>query len=135
MGTIFQVAELYNRLSLRSIAEEVVKENEQSILDKNRIQLTYGFNSDGDYLNPPYTIRYAAKKRGKAPYGVPDLFNTGAFYSSLLFGDKFRIESNIHYAKHLVKRYGDNIFGISENNIDPYREKFRQKLINILKNV
>jgi len=70
--------------------EEIVlgsaMENDNFIVDLNTEQLRKGINSDGNTLQPELASdEYARAKKaqgGSAPFGVPDLFDTGDFHSS-----------------------------------------------------
>ena len=142
MATVFEIRDKYRAIDLRQIAEEIVKEDEDQLLDLNRLQLEEGLDSDGKYIAPEYASdRYAfykAQAGSRAPYRTPNLKDTGAFYDRMYIdSDKFTISSSVPYAKELENKYGTNIYGISKQDLQLYAEtsfnnKLRNRILNLL---
>lgn len=90
-------------------------------------QLASGRDSEGSKLSPKYRNKsYAAKKNRINPApGMwnPDLILTGAFTGSLnvsVSGQNINFSSGDSKKAGLVKKYGDNIFGLNDKQQDYY---------------
>jgi hypothetical protein len=146
MATIDEVLNTYMQIDLVQIAKDVVTANEQGVLDINRNQLRFGFDSDGNYITPEYYYaRYARYKqdvRGtKAPWRTPDLLDTGAFYKSLRFDKDFKVYSvgvygdDGEYSKKLEDKYGkDSIYGFDDKNLSGIRAKYVDEIKKLITN-
>jgi hypothetical protein len=133
MATIDEVLKIYSAIDPVQIAKEIVSANEQNILDLNRNQLRAGSDSDGKPVRPKYVEWYAkwksVNKGSQAPYRTPDLLVTGDFYRTFRFDAGFKIESaGTPYSQFLEGKYGDNIYGIYDRNLQPYRDMYKKEL-------
>lgn len=97
-----------------------------------------GEDSDGDKLQPAYSNPY---KRIRIKRGLQvayvDTHFTGKFHASLeiiVEDGQFRITSNVDYAKHVIKRYGEKTLGIQQRYLNDFVNKYLleelQKSIN-----
>lgn len=108
------------RTGLEDIAIEVIEESEEDIVQLNLDQLNEGVTADGSDIQPeytPFTVRI--KKRKNQPFDRVTLKDTGDFYSKVFvkpFGNQFQISSDDPKTAMLVKKYGDKIFGLTEQN-------------------
>jgi hypothetical protein len=133
MATIDEVLKTYQQLDLIQTAKDLVLANEEKILNINRNQLRFGFDSNRNYITPQYALAsYASWKINTghlAPFGIPDLLLTGKFYNSFRFDNKFRVISvGVPYAKLLQTKYGENIYGFDDKNLPLYRAMYREEI-------
>lgn len=60
-------------------------------------------------------------------WGKPDLKNTGDFYKAMhvtVTKDEFEVDSTDEKSGDLKKKYGDKIFGLSEQHIQQFNTEF-----------
>lgn len=83
----------------------------------------------------PSTIK--AKIRKGQPTNRVTLRDTGEFYKSMFLvfeSDGFYITSSDDKTKYLIKKYGEEIFRITDNNLTKLlREHIRKELVNRIK--
>lgn len=83
----------------------------------------------------PSTIK--AKIRKGQPTNRVTLRDTGKFYKSMFLvfePDGFYITSSDDKAKYLIKKYGEEIFRITDSNLTKFlREHIRKELVNRIK--
>lgn len=124
--------------------ENIIKRNEQEVLDLNREKQLYekGIDSNGKRIVPyysPYTI--ALKRSNQEVYNRVTLLDTGDFYKGFKIkfnglSNPFNIFSTDSKSSDLIEKYGD-IFGLTKENekylnyeiIKPELEKFIKKNI------
>lgn len=102
-----------------------VKDNETEILDANTAQLSVGKDSMGRLLEEYESDAYAKMKKGppfnsKAPMGIPNLYLEGDFYEGFTLkysGYEMTITSTDVKTDRLVAKYGEDIFGLSEEQL------------------
>jgi len=87
-----------------------------------------GVDSKSKPLLPKYADSYVRirVKKGLQTDHV-DLNFTGAFQKSITItveNDQFIIESDVHYDKYLVKKYGKNILGIEQQYLNEFAENY-----------
>lgn len=111
----------------------------------NKKQLRLGQRSDGQLIKPDLQSKvYSADKAttgGTAPFGTPDLFHTGAFYSEItttvtkLSLKTFSLDLK---APKLELKYSPLIYGLNPANLTKYAtetlkpvlfEKFRSQTV------
>jgi hypothetical protein len=103
------------------IIREVIQENASLIEDMNIAQLQAGQRADGSTLpnySPTSVIKY-----GKPP-GPIRLFDTGDFYRGITvrpFNDRLELDNTDSKIGKLANRYGDEIIGLQEGNIEDLR--------------
>jgi hypothetical protein len=133
MATIDEISARYQQIDAIQVAKDVVNANEQAVLEINRTQLEYGFDSDGNPIVPKYSsLKYAHLKVSwgtRAPFRTPDLLLTGRFYHSLKFDAAFRVHSvGVPYASWLEHNYGQNIYGFNDKNLSSVRNMYINEL-------
>lgn len=121
----------------------IIRENEQEIVDLNKDQLESGKDADNNDIFPPYTRTTIAIKRAKGDiFNRVTLLDTGAFYNGFKIkiygeGKPFNIFSTDSKSSDLQDKYGSSIFGLIKPNeeylnlniIKPEIEKFIKKHI------
>jgi len=144
MATIYEVLALWEAVDVSAIAQEVIEENEQAIVQANQEQMELGLTSDGKKIGWYSGLSYAKFKHDMnplPPFRVPDLHLTGAFYSRMrafpITAGTVSITSDDQKTHDLEEKYGGDIFGlqeesaidVSENVIMPsFREKFKKQV-------
>ena len=103
--------------------KRAVKANEEEIIDANTAQLSTGKDSLGEFLDDYLFDSYAKMKKAmgsNAPLGVPDLKLEGDFYEGFVIkyaGSEMWITSTDDKTSHLKEKYGDDIFGIAQEQL------------------
>jgi hypothetical protein len=103
------------KVSLASIASDVIDKNKKPILDAQRDQLSKGIRGDGAKITPDYSPN-TQKKKG---FKTPNLFDTGDMYQNLdiqtgVPNDKeYSIFSDVEYFPKLNKQY-DKAFELNK---------------------
>lgn len=116
-------------------------ENQEEILDLNVAQLSQGKDALGNLLFQYESDIYAELKQGppfnsQAPFGIPDLILEGDFTEGFVLkgeGIEFFITSTDEKKDRLRDKYGEDIFGLSEESLEIIRpailESFLIRLI------
>ena len=124
---IMTIRELNERLQqawseIEDLKRRAVLDNEAAIVDLNRKQMEVGQTSRGELIEPDLALfHYAREKKqrgGRAPFGVPDLKNTGAFHAAMIMevdGDSYYIGSTDEKEPDLTAKYRD-IWGLTKEN-------------------
>lgn len=104
----------------REFQEEILKMNTDSQLFEK------GLLATGSKVVPKYRPSTVKRKKRKGhPYNRVTLKDTGEFHESfeLDFGaDYFEVVSTDKKGKYLVKRYGKEIYGLTEANVSELRK-------------
>lgn len=108
------------RAELLDIAVEVIDDSEEEIITLNQDQLFAGETADGKEISPQYTpFTIAIKKRKGQPFDRVTLLDTGSFYGKMkikTIGQILDISSDDPKTPLLLKKYGEEIFGLTEEN-------------------
>lgn len=101
--------------------------------------LTKGTNSKGDIIGL-YSLATEFISNGKKEQGEPfTLFDTGDFYASMfvvVFRDSFMIEADGQKDDgNLFEKYGENITGLTNENLQIIKTKLQAHYINYAKKV
>ena len=131
--TIPELQRRWKTIDIRKAAASIISDNKQQIADLNREQLMDGFNKEGKKLKKYQSNSYAARKNrmNSAPgLGNPDLYLTGRFHEAM----NVKINSKVSYeifsadskTSDLTKKYGKDIFGLTEES----RDKASTEIIN-----
>lgn len=108
------------KVVLPNLVREVIQESEQEIIDLNQVQLFSGENADGSDIEPEYTSLTKRIKRVKGqPFDRVTLRDTGSFYGKMKVktaGEILEIDSTDPKRNKLVQKYGEEIFGLTDEN-------------------
>lgn len=126
---IDQIRQLRNNVeqwqtSLPDVVLESVKDNEGQIIELNTDEQLFlqGIDSEGQAITPGYTPFTVSIKRGKGqPTDHVTLRDTGDFHRSfkISYGtDAFAIYADDPKAQKLENKYGAEIFGLTDENVD-----------------
>lgn len=116
--------------SLFPTLKEVFDRYQGVIKEYNTEEQLYNnsIDSKGLTIQPSYaqsTVNYKRKK-GQISIRVT-LKDTGDFYESVQIipqDDKLIIETSIEYAKYLTKKYGKDILGVTDENLETFYKKY-----------
>lgn len=108
--------------------DNVIKEynTQQQLFDK-------GQDSKGLSLKPYARSTISIKIRKGQPTDRTTLKDTGAFYNDvnvIAEPDKLIIEASIEYAKYLVARYGEDILGVQNQNLQDFYDKYIEQQLD-----
>lgn len=139
MATIYEMLQRVKSFDIITATAEIMKENEQDVVELNRQQLLQGLTAENDLVGEYRSVGYAIQKERmnpKAGFGNVDLKFTGEFYtgfSLIIDGNQYLIFSVNWKTNKLVKKYGDGIFGLNdESRRKLWTDIVRQKLIHKL---
>lgn len=121
--TLSEMLERVERLDLKAAIPDLVIKQEAALIDLNTSQLEMGMYSDDFPIEPIYANDdYADFKKSlgsKAPFRTPNLNLDGGFYQGFemaVNGTDYSFNSSDWKTEHLVDKYGQDIFGLSEKN-------------------
>ena len=132
--TILQLYENTRNISIEGIAYNIAVSSGDRIVEIQKDQMMSGKDSTGEGIAPSYySDAYASMKQKmnqRPEFGTPDLRLTGAFYNAFFFDtSKMVVSSTDAKTDILKKKYGDWIFGLSEESTSRYREYFNPKFM------
>jgi hypothetical protein len=117
----------FESLDLRAQIPSLIESTEETIIALNQRQLyTQSIDKDGDPLGGYRSAEYESLKASMNPIlgGLVDLNFTGAFYRGfrLLTVDEniFEIDSTDSKSEQLENKYGEAIFGLTEDSLSEY---------------
>lgn len=124
-GLIDKFKKVGEELDTGEIAKKIVRDNDNILIDMNAQDQLYakGVNRLGvriDEYQPyrPLTIQVKIEKR--QPYDRVTLKDTGEFYDSFYVEteeDRFYIKASDEKANWLIKKYGAEIFGLTNDSL------------------
>ena len=138
------IAQAYGKISqilaLReSIVEAVANEMKPDIASANRRQMFEGKRADGSFIVPEYAPATIVRKQKKGqPTDRVTLKDTGSFYSKIFVTIASRnvfISSSDSKTGKLTGKYGERIFGISDESSAGLREKSEILLVRRIKSI
>lgn len=106
-----------------TLKELAVEENSANIAKLNAEQMLEGLTAESKPIRPKYSPAYLKRKRrmGYSLDGTPDLKYSGAFQGdmdAIVHNGEYNLTSYDEKTQMLRKRYGEEIFGLSEDNIE-----------------
>lgn len=112
-------------------AAEVVRENENILVDMNTATLKQGLDATGNPITPSYfSDDYAEMKNRMNPrpgFGTPDLFLEGDFQEGYFLKEipgGWETDSRDEKRNMLVSKYSDAIFGNTEQDETEFNEEY-----------
>lgn len=112
-------------------ASEVVRENDNVLIDMNTEKLKHGKTSTGDSISPEYASDdYAEMKQDMNPrpgFGIPDLFLEGDFQGGFFVEEMeggWDIDSKDEKRNKLAAKYGEEIFGNTEEDEQEFNKEY-----------
>ena len=112
----------YKNFDIDKTLNRVLKNIEKKIQLYNKEQLEKkGIRSDNTQVQPPYTPLTVKIKRSKGQTtSHVTLQDKGDFYKGFYImyqKDRFQLYSSDGKTQKLIKKYGENIFGLTDDNI------------------
>ena len=110
----------------------VLQEHEDDILNLNKEQLQQGKRADGSEL-PAYSDAYARRKN--KPLKPKTLKDTGDFYKgfdAVFFNDYFEQFSRDWKGEILIKNWGEEIHGLTEQSKQELIPVINEKLVQYI---
>lgn len=126
------------RDSIDTMVLDLVKDNEEFVLNLQREQLQKGIDAKGNQIKPPYADSTIERKKKKGqPYNRVTWKDSGDLYRS--FGinyneseGTFIIRGNRFYREYLLKRYGNDVEGLTPESIERVQRKIEPRLNEII---
>jgi hypothetical protein len=140
MATIAAIYERIQRLDTDVVIEQALDETSEQRADINAEQMYKGVESTGEEINPAYTRTTVKIKQEKGqPSDRVTLLDTGSFYQGIysrVQGGEVVLSSYDAKTNDLVKKYGEDIFGLSTTFKREYLSQslgpvLRQKIADI----
>lgn len=133
MTVISGIIKRFQRLNPNALVRAVIVPELNFIEQLQRQQLLAGTDSRGSKITPEYKESTRRKKirQGKDPNKVT-LKDTGRFHRAIRAeqrGNSIAITSTDSKTGELTTKYGDQIFGLNEENLDQVRRLVAQPLI------
>ena len=126
-----------DRLSIDKIVIEAAKEKEVEIIAMNTEQLYSGIDGEGNRITPLYaqsTIK--AKRRKNQPTDRVTLKDKGDFYDSfevIYREQEIELIARDEKRVYLFRRYGEQVVGLTEENINKLSELLAESIKEKLK--
>lgn len=135
---ITEVIERLERLDLEAALSEAIAFTKEEYADMNREQWKEGITSTGaDIMPSPYSLGYAKiRLREGLPIDVIDLRRKGAFYGGYTIdqdGSVMHLSSDVDYEKWITHRYGEKIYGLTDESMAKYRGVINAVLLAAIK--
>lgn len=106
---------------MESIVAPALAKHTELMADLNRLQLQAGITADGTPIRPPYApLTVSLKKKKGQPFDRVTLRDEGDFQEAIearKFGKTYILRSRNWKAIKLQQKYGDNIFGLTSENL------------------
>lgn len=129
MATVVDLLENLTYLNVDKEAKSAIGRTTGSMVKLNQDQLAAGVDSEGYPIGKYSSRSYAIMKHSMNPepgmWNV-DLILTGSFEESMMVdvnGDEIERIATDSKANSLTERYGDDIFGLTEDNQEYYNEE------------
>lgn len=130
MTTIKQMLERVESIQLREAVPVIIEDTKDEILRLNKLQLyNRGEDRNAQPLRLYGSLSYALEKNKMNPrpgFGRPDLFVTGQFYRGFnvkVSKNAFNVSSTDSKTPELVKKYSEDIFGLTPQSKTEYAKK------------
>lgn len=117
------------------ILMNLVKDHNNEVLQMNVDQLFSGIDADGKAISPAYaasTIK--AKKRKGDPYNRVTTRDEGNHHESIFStyrSDEFELDAADPVKKYLVRKYGEKLYGLTEENIERLTNLIKDEFFEI----
>lgn len=121
MNTIAAIKKRIDSLNISDQSQIAIDETREQLILKQQIQMLHGLDAKGEKIGKYRNPKYAAAKFAMNPLageGYVDLRLTKDFFNAQFVDvrtDVFVIESGDEKTDALVKKYGEDIFGLSKD--------------------
>lgn len=139
MTTINDMLMRFRSFDMVTTTSQIMKDNEQDVVELNRQQLLEGVNREndgvGEYRSPSYALM-KERMNPRAGFGNVDLKLSGSFYDNFhlaIDSTEYAIFSTDWKTNKLMGKYGVEIFGLSpESRLKLWRDVVKDKLVESL---
>lgn len=120
MATISEMRRRVDKLNMTGLVVGAMEENPDELVDMNRKQMDDGTLKTGSPITPDYTplTKFLKAQKGQ-PFDRVTLQDTGSFKSRMMLkiqGESFDIVSDDSKTGKLLSKYGENIFGLTDEH-------------------
>lgn len=135
LNQIGEFRKKFRQVDLSDVLNRCLVETSDILLDLVKSQLEVGKTSIGFITPQLKNESYARQKQSegsRAPFGIPDLKKTGAFYRymKVYFGkDAVRIRSTNKKAPDILRKYGKEIYELNQDNFEYYINEIIEPLM------
>lgn len=124
--TITETIERLERLNLEQALHDAIEFTYEQYADLNREQWKEGITSTGaDIMPAPYSKAYARIRRSEGlQTDFIDLRRKGNYYAGYEISQdagRMYLTSYVSYEKWITNRFGEKIYGLTEDNMEKYR--------------
>lgn len=135
---LIDTEQIISPINVYRLVNDAILRHENQILDLNRRQMFAGNDANDNAITPEYTpfTKFLKDEKGQ-PFDRVTLNDTGAFYQSMFlqpFDNGFEFEATDSKTDDLKEKYGENIFGIAESDLDDAAEIIKETLIDTYAN-
>lgn len=120
-------------INVYRLVSESILENEGKIVNLNKQQLYSGYDANEKFITPEYTDYTIEKKIEKGqPFDRVTTYDEGLFHESIFlqpFGGEYEFNASDYKIGGLKEKYGEDILGISNSNLDNAAEIIKDTLI------
>lgn len=120
-----------SQIDMQKVA--IIESLEDNMVEMERDRLFKGLDTDNELIEPFYTpFTVWMKKLNGDPYDRVTLYDTGAFQSAMyvsVFGDNVVFDSDDSKSGDLKEKYGEKIFGLTDENRTEVKSMFAQRLL------
>lgn len=130
MTTAADLLENLQKVNINEIVKSSLINTTPALLRAQKKQMMAGKTAKGETIKPELRSQeYAKQKKAKyqeSPFGIPNLRDTGEFQQNIYLevdSDSYTLDSTDEKSSKLKAKYGEEIFGLSENSMENYVEK------------
>lgn len=115
-----------------SVIIEIVKENENLVIQMNVQNLFAGIKNNGERIVPPYKPSTVKRKKRKGqPFDRVTTRDEGKHHESIFIKykeDEFELDAEDFKKQYLIRKYGSELYGLTEENIERLKGIIKEKI-------
>lgn len=116
-----------------SVIIDIIKENEDLVIQMNVDNLFAGIKNNGERIVPPYAASTVKRKKRKGqPFNRVTTRDQGDHHESIFIKykeDEFELDASDFKKQYLVRKYGSDLYGLTEANIETLKGIIEEKLL------
>jgi len=136
------IAEYHRRITSidrEALTTSIINTMSDKIVERQQERIFSGLDKNGNQIEPAYTpFTINMKKLFDQPFDRVTLKDTGDFYKSMFIerkGNDVIFSSKDEKTEKLTTKYGEEIFGLSEDESKISKEEFTNQLVKEIKKV
>lgn len=114
----------------------LLRKKENKIIQMNVNQLMLGLYNDSTKITPPYAPSTVKRKKRKGQvFKHVTTREEGDHHGSIYVifrNDEIELDAKDFKKQYLVRRYGEKLYGLTEENIDILRNEIKEELKEII---